>query len=218
MSFLYQSGSCEERLEETRSVAAQNSDNDYNSDHNSHDSSDEDGSREHSVLGKPTVLNFEENQSIIKFDPNKRLRIPRPNRKCFSLNKITILYLVIRHSYFNNISGKIQTTPMRGRKGRPIRNKNISKALILNVQSHPAIWDQSSKDYKDIILKLDSWNKILANLRSSFSSKELKNNKMANLQEVKDRWKNLRTVFIKKKKRAESQSSSGNFFAILILI
>ena len=94
----------------------------------------------------------------------------------------------------------------------PRRNQNISETLILNVQAHPALWDPKNKDYKDNVAKLKSWNEIFVNMRASFSPEELLDHKMSTLEEVKARWKGLRTTFVRRnKKEQECKSSSGNF-------
>ena len=94
----------------------------------------------------------------------------------------------------------------------PPKNKEkIIEALILEVQSHPSLWDKRSKDFKDLMVKSNSWNEIFINLQSSFSSNELLAEKMTTLPEIKLRWKSLRTVFVRKKKKAKGKSGAGEF-------
>ena len=91
------------------------------------------------------------------------------------------------------------------------KRERINEALILEVQSHPSLWDKKSKVYKDLTVKSNSWNEILLNLRSSFSSDELFAVNMTAVKQVKDRWKSLRKVFGRTKKNAKGKSGSGNF-------
>ena len=92
----------------------------------------------------------------------------------------------------------------------PKRNQDIIEALILEVQSHPSLWDKKSKDYKDITVKSNSWIEIFNNLTSSFSPEELSTEKFTSPEEVKKRWQNLRTTFGRTKKKAKGKSGAGN--------
>ena len=92
----------------------------------------------------------------------------------------------------------------------PPRNKEkINEAVILEVQSHPSLWDKRSKDFKDLMVKSNSWNEIFINLQSSFSIDELLADNMTTLEQIKLRWKSLRTVFGRKKKKAKGKSGTG---------
>ena len=85
----------------------------------------------------------------------------------------------------------------------------LTEALILEVQAHPSIWNKTIKEYKDVGIKSNAWQNILANMRSSFTSDELVASNLYSIEGVKSHWKNLRDTYTRKKKESEGKSGAG---------
>ena len=80
----------------------------------------------------------------------------------------------------------------------------LTKALIHEVQDHPAIWDKRSKDYKNIVASANAWQEILSNLEETFSKEQLSDNNLSCIEDIKSHWQNLRKVYGQKKARGTS--------------
>ena len=93
----------------------------------------------------------------------------------------------------------------------PVKKRRpMTEALIDDVQLHSSLWDKRSKDYKDIMVKANSWMEILSNLRSNFSNEDLESANLSSLEAIKKHWANLRDTYSCVKKKLKGKSGAGN--------
>lgn len=124
-----------------------------------------------------------------------------------SAKKILHIILITPHwdlSTFSDITFKM--TPPNGNLGE---KKAILEFFISEVQRHTSIWNKKSKDYKNVFVKSNSWNEILANVRSTFADEICVRFKMNSVEGLKGNWKNLRDTYSKTKKKAKGKSGAG---------
>jgi hypothetical protein len=93
----------------------------------------------------------------------------------------------------------------------PVKKRRpMTEALIDDVQLHSSLRDKRSKDYKDIMVKANSWMEILSNLRSNFSDEDLESANLSSLEAIKKHWANLRDTYSRVKKKLKGKSGAGN--------
>jgi len=93
----------------------------------------------------------------------------------------------------------------------PVKKKRpMTEALIDEVQLHSSLWDKRSKDYKDIMVKSNSWMEILSNLRSIFSEEDLRSANLSSLEAIKKHWANLQDTYSRVKKKSKGKSGAGD--------
>ncbi len=85
----------------------------------------------------------------------------------------------------------------------------LTSFLIDEVQGHPAIWNKTVKDYKNVIVKSNAWSSILMNLENSFDADELSRNQLQTIKNLKNHWRNLRDTYGKKKNESKGKSGAG---------
>ena len=92
----------------------------------------------------------------------------------------------------------------------PAKKKQIfTEALILDIQTHRALWDKTCKDHKDIALCGNAWKDIQANLEASHSKDVLRDVNLDTLKGIKSHWKNLKDTYRTKKYEAKGKSGVG---------
>ena len=92
----------------------------------------------------------------------------------------------------------------------PSKKKQIfTETLILDIQSHRALWDKTSKDHKDIGMCANAWNDIKANLEASHSEEVLRSVNLNTVKGIKSHWKNLQDTYRTKKRQSKGKSGAG---------
>ena len=86
----------------------------------------------------------------------------------------------------------------------------VIEQFISQVQKYPAVWDKSSKAYKDVFTRANVWNSILGNLRAIFEPEDLISNEMNSLEDLRKQWKSLKDMFHREKKKLFPPSGSGS--------
>ena len=81
--------------------------------------------------------------------------------------------------------------------------------LIHEIQSHPALWDKRSRNFKDLSVKDNSWREILNNLRSTTEDGKILATKLHSIDSLKKYWKNIRDTYTREKKIVMGKSGAG---------
>ena len=89
------------------------------------------------------------------------------------------------------------------------KKKPLTDTLIQLIESHPAIWNKTSKDYKDVVIRSNAWVDVRDNLKASFEVEELVATKLNSLKGIKAHWKNLQHTYSNKKKKSKGTSGAG---------
>ncbi len=92
----------------------------------------------------------------------------------------------------------------------PKRGKRqLTEALILEVQSYPSIWDKGSSQHKDFVINHNAWRNIFLNMKSSFTAEDLEANQLNSEEDIKNHWRNLRDTFVRKIREMKGKSGAG---------
>ena len=89
------------------------------------------------------------------------------------------------------------------------KKQKFTEALIQDIQFHPALWDKTNKDHKDVMVCANAWNDIQANLQASHSGEALRDVNLHTVKGIKSHWKNLQDTYKTKKRKAKGKSGAG---------
>ena len=87
--------------------------------------------------------------------------------------------------------------------------RDFVEELIHEIQSHPALWDKRSRNFKDLSVKDNSWREILNNLRSTTEDGKILSSKLHSIDSLKKYWKNIRDTYTREKKVVMGKSGAG---------
>jgi len=87
--------------------------------------------------------------------------------------------------------------------------QKLVEAFILEVQYRPAIWNKQSGDFKDLRVKDNAWDDILANLAASLPDNEFLPKILGSVDEARKFWRNLKDTYVRKKREAKGKSGAG---------
>jgi Alcohol dehydrogenase transcription factor Myb/SANT-like len=85
----------------------------------------------------------------------------------------------------------------------------VIESFISFIKDHPPLWSLQHPQHKDLVIIRHSWEAILKDLLTSFSEELLISCKLSNLQELKQKFHNLRSTLCRERQKMKGKSGAG---------